>query len=84
MVCSNVVSILNICLLLKVLNNLDLINSLDILLLKFINIISGVKWHDVACHMRSKIVCEDSEALLQRALRENPGQVIPEPVAKKT
>merc|ERR1711936_392674 len=44
----------------------------------------GVKWHDVACHMRSKIVCEDSEALLQRALRENPGQVIPEPVAKKT
>ena len=46
--------------------------------------ISGVKWHDVACHMRSKIVCEDSEALLQRARRENPGQVIPEPVAKKT
>jgi len=43
----------------------------------------GVKWHDVACHMRSKIVCEDSEALLQRALRENPGHVIPEPVATK-
>ena len=61
-----------------------LINNLDIRLLKFMKIISGVKWHDVACHMRSKIVCEDSEALLQRALRENPGQVIPEPVAKKT
>ena len=43
----------------------------------------GVKWHDVACHMRSKIVCEDSEALLQRALRENPGQVIPEPIPTK-
>merc|ERR1739844_286732 len=35
------------------------------------------EWHDDACHMRSKIVCEDSEALLQRALRENPGHVIP-------
>ena len=43
----------------------------------------GVKWHDFACHMRSKIVCEDSEALLQRALRENPGQVIPEPIPTK-
>lgn len=40
----------------------------------------GVKWHDVACHMRSKIVCEDSDALLQRALQENPGQSISEPV----
>ena len=40
----------------------------------------GVKWHDVACHMRSKLVCEDSDALLQRVLQENPGQSIPEPV----
>ena len=43
----------------------------------------GVKWHDVACHMRSKIVCEDSDALIQRALRENPGNVLPEPVPVK-
>lgn len=43
----------------------------------------GVKWHDVACHMRSKLVCEDSDALIQRALRENPGHVIPEPVPVK-
>ncbi len=43
----------------------------------------GVAWHDVSCHYRSKIVCEDSDALLARALRENPGQKIPEPVPKK-
>lgn len=42
----------------------------------------GVKWHDVACHMRAKIVCEDSEALLTRARNENPGVEIPEPIAK--
>ena len=44
---------------------------------------NGVKWQDVACHMRSKIVCDNSEALLQRALRKNPGQVIPEPIPTK-
>ena len=32
---------------------------------------------------RSKLVCEDSEDLLARAARENPGVVIPEPVAVK-
>ncbi len=32
---------------------------------------------------RSKVVCEDSDALLARALRENPGVNIPEPVPKK-
>jgi len=42
----------------------------------------GVKWHDVACHMRAMIVCEDSDALLQRAIQENPGQAIPEPNPK--
>jgi len=43
----------------------------------------GVKWHDKACHFRAMIICEDSDALIQRALTENPGQVIPEPVPKK-
>jgi hypothetical protein len=43
----------------------------------------GIKWHDVACHFRARIVCEDSEQLLARALRENPGSVIPEPEAEK-
>ena len=43
----------------------------------------GVKWHDKACHFRAMIICEDSDALLQRALTENPGQVIPEPIPKK-
>ena len=43
----------------------------------------GIKWHDVACHMRSVIVCEDSEDLIARALRENPGQRIGEPVPIK-
>ncbi len=40
----------------------------------------GIKWHDVACHRRARIVCEDSDQLLARARRENPGQEIPEPV----
>merc|ERR1712018_140452 len=43
----------------------------------------GVTWHDVPCHFRSKLVCEDSEDLLGRAARENPGVTIPEPVAVK-
>ena len=33
--------------------------------------------------IRSVIVCEDSDQLLARALRENPGKDIPEPVPKK-
>ncbi|TRY67782.1 hypothetical protein TCAL_02922 [Tigriopus californicus] len=41
-----------------------------------------IRWHDVACHFRSKIVCEDSEQLIKRALSENPGHTIPEPVAQ--
>lgn len=41
-----------------------------------------IRWHDVACHFRSKIVCEDSEQLIERALSENPGHTIPEPVPK--
>ena len=32
---------------------------------------------------RSKLVCEDSDDLLSRAARENPGVTIPEPVAIK-
>ena len=32
--------------------------------------------------MRAMIVCEDSDALLQRAIQENPGQTIPEPNPK--
>ena len=32
---------------------------------------------------RSKLVCEDSDDLLARAGRENPGVTIPEPVAIK-
>jgi len=43
----------------------------------------GVTWHDVPCHFRSKLVCEDSDDLLSRAARENPGVTIPEPVAIK-
>ena len=43
----------------------------------------GISWHDVACHFRSKIVCEDSEALLARVIRENPGATIAEPVPQK-
>ena len=43
----------------------------------------GIRWHDVACHMRSVIVCEDSDQLLGRALRENPGRSIPEPIPIK-
>ena len=42
----------------------------------------GIKWHDVACHTRAMLVCEDSDQLLQRALRENPGAIIPDPVPK--
>ena len=42
----------------------------------------GIKWHDVACHQRAMLVCEDSDQLLQRALRENPGASIREPVPK--
>jgi len=43
----------------------------------------GIKWHDVSCHYRSVIVCEDSEDLLARARRENTGVTIPEPVPTK-
>ena len=43
----------------------------------------GVAWHDVACHFRSKIVCEDSDALLARVVRENPGAIIAEPIPVK-
>merc|ERR1719458_734990 len=42
----------------------------------------GIRWHDVSCHTRAMLVCEDSEQLLQRALRENPGASIREPVPK--
>ena len=42
----------------------------------------GIKWHDVSCHTRAMLVCEDSDQLLQRALRENPGASIREPVPK--
>jgi len=43
----------------------------------------GQSWHDVACHFRSKIVCEDSDALLARVVRENPGAIIREPIPVK-
>merc|ERR1712066_503601 len=39
----------------------------------------GVTWHDKPCHYRSKLVCEDSDDLLARAARENPGVIIPQP-----
>merc|ERR1712078_968 len=31
----------------------------------------GVAWHDVACHTRSVIVCEDSEQLMQLVKSQN-------------
>ena len=43
----------------------------------------GIAWHDVACHFRSKIVCEDSDALLARVVEENSGTIIPEPTPVK-
>ncbi|XP_040566110.1 uncharacterized protein [Lepeophtheirus salmonis] len=43
----------------------------------------GISWHDSACHIRSPIVCEDSEELLARARRENPGVKIKDPVPKE-
>lgn len=32
----------------------------------------GVHWHDVACHHKKPIVCEDSEALLKYVRYTNP------------
>jgi len=43
----------------------------------------GVTWHDVPCHFRSAVVCEDSDALLARASRENKGRTVPEPIPIK-
>ncbi len=31
----------------------------------------GLKWHDVACHFRSVIVCEDSDQLIALVQQQN-------------
>merc|ERR1712024_87567 len=41
----------------------------------------GIKWHDVACHFRSVIVCEDSDQLMALVQQQN-GVDVTNPVKK--